>query len=90
MNIKFMSKWAVKRGDLVEFTSEDVDVHEIGGENSLYGVVVDARRDGVVVEMANGRQCCTSNIQAQGWSGWVPDGLEEVLDKYRPEIDEYY
>lgn len=77
----------VKRGNPVEFTREWTNHHTIGeGE---FGIAIeDARADKtVMVELANGSRYLAKYIHAYAWTGWVPDELEELYEKYNADND---
>jgi hypothetical protein len=78
----------VKRGDFVEFT----DFHHKSyppADMSLvrFGVCVEPGdwSNPVRVRLADGREVFANYIQSYAWSGWAPEGLEEVQEAIRCE-----
>lgn len=84
----------IKKGDLVEFTDAHHQHYTIGDPKlARYGVSTE-NANGFhgaphPVELADGTIIKVRYIHATGWSGWVPDGLDEACIKYNPDPDEY-
>ena len=85
----------IKKGDLVEFTNGFHLDYTLGDpELANYGVATEFERENrsVTVELANGvvKLLEPWQIMASGWSGWMPEALEKVFEKYNPDdIDEW-
>ena len=77
----------IRRGDLVEFTDEYQVSYDIGDpELARYGVAVEdelCSGNNILVETTKGVESVSlSNIQACSWVGWVPEEIEEILERY--------
>ena len=80
----------IHKGDLVEFTNGFHLDYTMGDpELANFGVATEAESNdrSVSVELANGviKLLQSWQIMAYGWSGWMPEALEKVLEKYNPD-----
>ena len=64
--------------------------YAIGQSDALYGVAIeDANKHGhVKVEDKDGNIHRAIHVHAYDWGGWVPDGLESVIEKYQQGLHE--
>lgn len=77
----------IQVGDPVEFTREHIANYTVG--DGEYGIAIENERsDGsVMVELADGSTYLAKHIHAFAWSGWLPDDLEAVYNKYNDDFD---
>lgn len=81
----------VKRGDLVEYTDHYVQHFDQDTPGIKYGVAIktvtalDLHREGVPVMRADGKVETANFVHSFGWAGWVPDGLEPILERFNRE-----
>ena len=77
----------IKRGDLVEFTDyryRDYPPQEVvmakWGDSIQFGVALDNENEvgTVEVKMADGTTKYANFVHANGWAGWMPEGLEPI------------
>lgn len=89
----------IRKGNLVEFTDHFYTNYPPEDTSVIrYGVAIEdsgaAFRE-CKVKLASGLIVKAGYIHAYGWSGWIPDGLEEIylaLQSYEPpdNSDDYY
>ena len=79
----------IKKGEPVEFTRTYNGHHKIG--DGEYGIATENERpDGsVTVELADGSSYLAKHIHACSWFGWLPEGLEDVQEKYEDYDDDF-
>lgn len=84
---------SVKRGDLVEFTNEHHMNYPPADESLIrFGVAIEDEYNGAVtVMLADGSTARAIHIYAYAWMGWIPEGLEPILEQINPlPYDEDY
>ena len=75
----------IKKGDPVEFTRQLVQNYKMG--DGEFGIAVEDQRPdrSVMVELADGSKYLARHIHAFAWSGWMPEELEPIWEKYHRE-----
>ena len=86
-----MSAFNIKKGNLVEFTESQHRDYTMGDKRyACYGVAIEDERSdhSVQVKMANGAIRRARFVQAYGWAGWIPEGLEAIWEELNPDQDD--
>ena len=79
----------IERGDLVEFTDRNYfDYPPKDTTVVRFGVAVETVVQSnlpIKVRVADGTEVLAYYIHASGWGGWVPPGLEPILEQIERE-----
>lgn len=80
----------IKRGDIVEFTDDYYQNYPPVDTSVIrYGVAIEdtSLDEPVRVKVPDGSIVVAKYIHAHSWTGWIPEGLESIVEEFESASD---